>query len=240
MFRKFLPNFIFILFFIVFVSSVTFAADVKASGKQDIDKGGQMPEIVLDKAHTAMLIMDYQNDIVSMIPEKDQSPLLDRASRILKEARQSHIPIIYIAVRFREGYPEINPQNKLFSGLKSSGRFREGTLGAEIHSKVAPQPGDIVVNKRRVGAFSTTDLETILRANNIRTLVLFGIATSGVVLSTVRWAADMDYSLFVISDACADKDEEVHRVLTEKVFPHQATVLSTADFLNVVTSNDGK
>ena len=66
-----------------------------------------------------------------------------------------------------------------------------------------------MVTKRRVGAFSTTDLETILRAKNINKLVLFGISTSGVVLSTVRWAADMDYSLAVVSDACADRDPEV-------------------------------
>ena len=95
---------------------------------------------------------------------------------------------------------------------------------------MAPQPGDIVVTKRRVGAFSTTDLEAILRANHITTLAMFGISTSGVVLSTVRWAADMDYQVFVISDACADFDDEVHRVLTEKVFPGQATVLTTQAF----------
>jgi|ERR1700693_1308519 len=209
-----------------------------AAGKQEMEKGGSMPEIAFDHAHTAVLIMDYQNDIVSMLPEKEQPLLLDRASRILKESRQARLPIIYIAVRFRDGYPEISPQNKLFSSLKESGRLREGTSGAEIHSKVMPQPGDLVVTKRRVGAFSTTDLETVLRAGNIRTLVLFGISTSGVVLSTVRWAADMDYSLFVISDACADRDEEVHRVLTEKVFPRQATVITTAEFLKAITSKE--
>jgi nicotinamidase-related amidase len=238
--KNLIQNLVFILMVIFFMPSVTLATDVKAPGKQGIEKGGTTPEIALDKSHTAVLIMDYQNDIVSMLPEKKQPLLLDRASRILKEARLSHLPIIYIAVRFREGYPEISPQNKLFSGLKESGRFREGTSGAEIHSKVTPQPGDLVVTKRRVGAFSTTDLEILLRAKNVRTLVLFGISTSGVVLSTVRWAADMDYSLFVISDACADSDEEVHRVLTEKVFPRQATVITTAEFLKTIRPNDGK
>jgi len=76
-----------------------------------------------------------------------------------------------------------------------------------------------VVTKRRVGAFSTTELDAGLRTKNVTSLILFGISTSGVVLSTVRWAADMDYAPYVISDACADQDEEVHRVLVEKVFP---------------------
>ena len=192
------------------------------------------PDLPVNIAKTAVLIMDYQNDIVSMFPENERASLLDRASTILRESRQAHIPVIYIVVRFRDGYPEINPRNKLFSSLKESKRLREGTAGAEIHTTVTPQPGDIVVTKRRVGAFSTTDLDTILHANNINTLAVFGLSTSGVVLSTVRWAADMDYSLIVISDACADRDAEVNRVLMDKVFPWQATVVTTQEFLTAI------
>jgi nicotinamidase-related amidase len=66
----------------------------------------------------------------------------------------------------------------------------------------------------------------VLRAGDVDTLVLTGIATSGVVLSTLRQAADLDYRLVVLSDACLDADAEVHRVLTEKVFPRQADVLT--------------
>ena len=193
------------------------------------------PALTIDKSRTALLIMDYQNDIVNFLPEKDRDPLLDKASTILKEARRAGIQVIYVVVRFRDGYPEINPKNRMFSELKKMGWLREGTPGAEIHAKVAPQSGDIVVTKRRVGAFSTTDLETVLHAKDIDTLAMFGIATSGVVLSTVRWAADMDYQLIVIGDACADRDQEVHRVLTEKIFPGQTAVVSTQDFLKTVT-----
>jgi len=60
--------------------------------------------------------------------------------------------------------------------------------------------------------------------------VLGGISTSGVVLSTVRQAADLDYRLTVLADACGDWDMEVHRVLTEKVFPRQAVVNTVADW----------
>lgn len=77
-----------------------------------------------------------------------------------------------------------------------------------------------------MGVFSTTPLETILRAHDVTSLILCGLSTSGVVLSTVRWAADMDYDLVVVEDCCADGDDEVHRVLTQKVFPRQARVVS--------------
>ena len=76
----------------------------------------------------------------------------------------------------------------------------------------------------RVSAFAGSDLEVILRSLRIDTLVLTGIATSGVVLSTLREAADKDYGLVVLSDACLDADPEVQRVLIEKLFPRQADV----------------
>jgi len=198
------------------------------------------PAFAVNPARTAVLVMDYENDIVAMLPESVRNPLIDKAGTILRETRKAGIQVIYVVVRFREGYPEVNPQNKLFSGLKQSGRLVEGTPGAEIDSRVAPQAGDIVVTKRRVGAFSTTDLETILRSKNINKLVLFGISTSGVVLSTVRWAADMDYSLAVVSDACADRDPEVNRVLMDKVFPWQATVVTSSEFLKALGAKEVK
>jgi nicotinamidase-related amidase len=84
-----------------------------------------------------------------------------------------------------------------------------------------------VVTKRRVSAFSGSDLEVVLRSQNISHLVLSGIATSGVVLSTLREAADRDYQLTVLADCCLDADEEVHRVLLTKVFPRQADVIQS-------------
>jgi nicotinamidase-related amidase len=94
----------------------------------------------------------------------------------------------------------------------------------KFESPILPLPDDLSVVKRRVSAFTGSDLEVILRAKNIQHIVLTGISTSGVVLSTVREAADKDYRITVLSDACADMDEEVHRVLTTKVFPRQAEV----------------
>ncbi|GHO46917.1 cysteine hydrolase family protein [Ktedonospora formicarum] len=184
---------------------------------------------------TALLVMDYQNDMVSSTGEKKEA-LLERAANVLQAARDAHFTIIYVVVRFREGYPEVNPRNRGFSAIRGMGHLQEGQPGTEIHPRVAPLPGESVVTKRRVGAFSTTDLETLLKARDITRLIMMGIATSGVVLSTVRWAADMDYELVVVEDCCADRDEEVHRVLTQKVFPRQASVISSQELLEAFQS----
>jgi len=108
-------------------------------------------------------------------------------------------------------------------------RFFQGESGA-IHPGIGPSDSDLVVTKTRVGAFSGTDLDLLLRAQGIDTLILFGIATSGVVLSTALQAADLDYRVVILKDCCADLDPDVHSFLVETVLPRQATVIGSAEF----------
>jgi nicotinamidase-related amidase len=174
----------------------------------------------------ALLIMDVQQDIVGRFG--DDADYLNRVGAAAAAARTAGLRVIYVVVSFRDGYPEVSPRNKSFGAIAGTGRFAASDPGAQIHPAVAPHPGDVTVRKLRVSAFAGSDLEVVLRAGQIDSLVLAGIATSGVVLSTVRQAADLDYQLTVLADGCLDADPEVHRVLTEKVFPRQAEVTSVA------------
>ena len=97
-----------------------------------------------------------------------------------------------------------------------------------------PKSGEVVLTKSRTGPFSTTNLDEVLKKQGIETLVLMGISTSGCVITTVRWGADIDYKLVVLSDCCADQDDEIQRVLMEKLFPRQATVLTSQQFLGAL------
>ena len=182
----------------------------------------------------ALLVMDIQNGIVGRAP--DAPGLLRTLDRAVTAARAASIPVIYVRVAFRPGAPEANPRNATFAQITSSDAFREDAPATQIHEALAPRPGDVVVVKRRVSAFSGSDLDVVLRALGADSLVLTGIATSGVVLSTLRQAADLDYRLTVLADGCADADPEVHRVLTEKVFPRQATVMSTAEWVSQIAN----
>ena len=121
--------------------------------------------------------------------------------------------------------------NKSFAAIAGTSRFTDDDPGIRIPGAVAPAPGEAVVTKRRVSAFAGSDLDVLLRARGIDHLVLAGIATSGVVLSTLRQAADLDFALTVLRDGCADADQEVHRVLLDKVFPRQAEVLTVDDWV---------
>ena len=93
-----------------------------------------------------------------------------------------------------------------------------------------------IITKHRVNAFYGTDLDMMLRAQGRDTLILMGHATSGVILSTVRYAADADYRLIVVEDGCADRDPQVHDLLMEKIFPRQATVAVAQDVVRALNA----
>lgn len=185
---------------------------------------------LVDPAESALLIMDFQNGIVGRVP--DAPALLVRTARAIESARACGMRVAYVRVAFDDADVKAMPaRNKMAEAIASYGDFiRSDNEATQIHAGVAPHGDDIVVRKTRVGWFTSTDLDEQLRRRGITTLVLAGIATSGVVLSTVREAADRDYGLIVLSDACADFDQTVHDVLIEKVFPRQADVIDVNAF----------
>jgi nicotinamidase-related amidase len=180
-----------------------------------------------DRQRTALLVMDLQADIVGMLGD-DAQALLDRTAPLIAAARTAGVPVIYVVLGFRPGYPEVSANNASFSAIRGTGRF-VGAPGADIPPAIAPREGDTVVVKHRVSAFHGTDLDMILRAKHIDTLLLTGIATSGIVLSTVCHAADADYRIAIARDCVADRDAEVHRVLLDKVFARRATIMTAAE-----------
>jgi nicotinamidase-related amidase len=178
---------------------------------------------------TALLIMDVQRGIVERFAGDDDG-YLGRLATAIAAARAADVMVGYVTVAFRPGYPEVSDRNKSFAAIAGTGRFTDGDPGTAIPAAVAPAPGEAVVIKRRVSAFTGSDLDVLLRARRIEHLVLAGIATSGVVLSTLRQAADLDYRLTVLADGCLDADPEVHQVLLGKLFPRQAEVTSVAEW----------
>ncbi|MEV0598880.1 cysteine hydrolase [Streptomyces sp. NPDC050315] len=183
---------------------------------------------------SALLVMDVQQSIVDIAD--DGSGYLPRLRRAIDGARAAHIPVIYVVIALRPGYPEVGTHNRALTAITQAGLYVEGTPGTEIHPEVAPLPGEVVVTKRRASAFSGSDLDVVLRARGIDNLILTGIATSAVVLSTLCQANDLDFALTVLSDGCLDPDPDLHRTLTERLFPQWANVLTIDNWLTTITS----
>lgn len=177
-------------------------------------------------SNTALLVMDVQQGIVDRVSDDGYVPRLATA---VKAARDAGIPVVHVGIGFRPGHPECSPHNKAFGALPPNA-FVEGDAATAFHPGVAPLPGETVVTKKRVSAFAGSDLALVLRSGDIGHLVLTGVATGGVVLSTLREAADLDYRLTVLSDGCYDPDPEIHEVLLGKVFVRQAEVTTIEDW----------
>lgn len=174
--------------------------------------------------------MDYQQGIVARVA--DQAPMLTAAVRgAVDFAHANELPVFFVRVAFREGAPEISVNNQSFAALKASFTMDESSPATQLVDGLGRSADDVVVIKRRVSAFSGSDLDVLLRACGATSLALCGISTGGCVLSTVRQAADLDYQLTVLSDCCADADPEVHELLMSKVFPRQATVCTSGEWV---------
>jgi nicotinamidase-related amidase len=185
----------------------------------------------------ALLSLDLHTSIVSIYTPQDPG-FMSRVASVLKAARAAGVRVIHVQVGFRPGLPEVSERNVLFAAIKSNPQWQQLFFGegGALHAAAAPQGDEIVITKHRGSAFTGTDLEMILRANDIDTLVLLGIATSGVVLATLLHAADADYRLVVVGDCCADRDADLHAALTERYFPRMASVIDAEVFCQALTA----
>ena len=193
-----------------------------------------MADMNLDKGRTALLIADFYDAMMTSLPHAMERDVVGKTAAMQQAARNAGLMVCYCATVFRPGYPEIGRRNKTFGQRKASGQPAVFDPVAIIHPAVAPAGGEVVVGKHRVNALYGTGLDVVLRANDVNTLIVLGYATSGVVLSTVRYASDLDYNLYVVEDCCSDSDPEVHDFLMARIFPRQAEVVRSEDVISAL------
>ncbi len=183
-------------------------------------------------SNTALLVMEMQEGILTMMPEAT-SAITENIARAIAGARHYNILVIYVLIGFRDNVPALSQRElKGFLANKAHSATMNMEEFMKIHPDLTPRNGEITIVKRRVSAFTGSDLEVILRSSGIQHIVLTGISTSGVVLSTLREAADKDYRLTVLLDCCTDPDEKIHNILITRIFPDQAEVLTVDEWCN--------
>lgn len=177
---------------------------------------------------TALIIGDIQRGITGAYPFARQvlPPLAD----LLPRARTAGILIVFVRIAFRANRADLPPGSALYNSFFDAGdSFHEGAPGTEIDLPTAPS--DVVVVKRRAGAFAGTDLDLILRANGIDAVCIAGVATSAMVAATFYEAADLGYRITLLRDGCADSDPSIHGFFMDKVFPSRgARVVSCSEW----------
>lgn len=180
-----------------------------------------LPEKV-DPRHAALLVIDMQNDFchsdgagarngANVGPAQAIVPTLNG---LIDEARGVGMPVIFIrAVHNRWTDSEVRLERRRDRAVPNC---VEGTWGVEWYG-VQPLEGECVVSKHRFSAFIGTDLDLILRAQGIKTLVCTGTATNVCVESTARDGFMMDYYIVLVEDCCATGDQELHQATLKNI-----------------------
>jgi nicotinamidase-related amidase len=179
--------------------------------------------------NTALLVMDMQNGIVNGLENKDS--IIEANQRAIEKARQQDIPVIFVRVAFSQGLLEIAPNNKMFGPMREKqAPMEKDSEATQIHPELNRQEQEPIVTKHRVSAFTGSNLEVLLRGLEVRHIVLTGVATSGVVLSTSVEAADKDFDITILEDAVGDREQDKHEFLVERILPRYATITSVENW----------
>ena len=184
-----------------------------------------MPLSAIDP-QTALVVIDLQNGIVNRPQEPSDLPrfadVVERSKALADAFRAHGLPVVLVNVA---GAP---------AGRTDTPRRLPGDVPADffaIADGLNTSPDDVIVTKRSIGAFATTDLDAILRDRGVSQIVFTGIATSIGVESTARYAYDLGYNVTFAIDAMSDLTPASHVHTTTTIFPRLGEVASTEDVL---------
>ncbi|WP_256983651.1 cysteine hydrolase family protein [Rhodococcus sp. 15-649-2-2] len=180
---------------------------------------------------TALIVADVQSGITQNFPFA--APVVPILETVVPAARRAGVHIVHLRAGLRSNGSDVHPNNALFAQFHGMGELFHDTSDATLTDpRLVPGPQDSVVLKRRTSGFASTDLDLVLRSNAIDEVVVCGVATSAVVAATVYAASDLDYRVSVLSDACADVEEDVHEFLMTRIFPARGvTVYPSSELL---------
>ena len=202
--------------------------------------------IEIDVSKTAVLSMDFQNDIVhpdgllaqvaGFAEMVERTGVLDKSVKVLDAARAAEMKVIHIVVEFPPTPPKMGTRGDFFRMLGAGGpSLQPGTWGAEIHERVAPKPGDEVVKKAMISAFYRSNLQEVLDANGIIDIAMMGVATTFVVEGTAWTAADLGYSCICIEDCMCASNQEAHDDAIRTSLSYITDICSSDDFIAAIS-----
>jgi nicotinamidase-related amidase len=198
------------------------------------DPTATMP--ALDSRATAVLNIHWQRDIVMragafgplFAGQVESRDVIKHAAQVLAIAREHDALIVYARAAFRPGYPDLVRNCALFEQVAATQSLQEGTPGAEIIPELAPHAGEPIVTHARLSAFQGTELDLMLRARGIASVLVTGVATNITVEGTARDAVNLGYRTVLVADACAAADAPAHHA-TLATFGLLGSVLNSTD-----------
>jgi len=187
-----------------------------------------------DPRYAALIVVDVQNDFVS--PEGSAGKrgddvgaamaMIPNLTSLIDQARKVGLTVVYIRTTHSDW---TDTASWIYRTSQKSGlnTCREGTWGAEFYDGIAPLPSERVVIKHRYSAFINTDLNTVLKARGIESILVCGVATNVCVETTARDGYMYDYYVTMIDDCSAAYDAKLHMNTLENIRRHFGLVASS-------------
>ena len=173
---------------------------------------------ILDRAKTAMIVVDMQNAFLSDKGSMTQGGMditelkktVAPVMRLVDACHSADVPIIFTRYVLRADYKDAGLRSERRPEFKKINSLVAGTWDVELDPGMDAQPGDYILDKTRYSSFYNTSLEVILRGLEVDTLIVCGVTTEICVESTIRDAYFRDYKICVPEDAVAAMDVERH------------------------------
>lgn len=198
----------------------------------------------LDPSKTALVLIEFQNDFTTpggalhgaVEGVMQSSNMLENTRKLVEQARAQGVTIIHAPISFAPGYGELSPQPYgILKGVVDNNAFVKGTWGAEITNDMKPESGDIIIEgKRGLCAFSSTNLDFILRSRGLQNVALAGFLTNCCVESTMRSAYEKGFNVLTLTDCVAATSEEEQRVAIEKDYPMFSHPVKSSELLGAL------
>lgn len=195
----------------------------------------------LDPSKTALVLIEFQNDFTTpggalhgaVEGVMQSSNMLENTQKLVQQARAQGVTIIHAPISFAPGYGELSPHPYgILKGVVDNNAFVKGTWGAEITDDMKPESGDIIIEgKRGLCAFSSTNLDFILRSRGLQNVALAGFLTNCCVESTMRSAYEKGFNVLTLTDCVAATSEEEQRVAIEKDYPMFSHPVKSSELL---------
>lgn len=156
---------------------------------------------------TALVLIDLQKESQFGIDQLDA--VVANSRTLIDGCRRAGIPVIYTRQVNRADGVGLS----LGEPLDDAGRpvlYAGDSDAIEIFDAIAPQPGDIVIDKQRWSSFHATNLDLVLRSLNVRHVIIGGLVTDGCLMTSVFDGYFRDYQLHLVKNICATSNEGAH------------------------------
>ncbi len=190
---------------------------------------------------TAVILIEFQNEFCKeggilydgVKDEISRQGTIPNAVKLAEGARKKGAKVIHAPFLFNEKYFRDNVMDGIVKAVADGNAFRENTWGAEIIEELKPEKGDrVVTGKCTLCGFNNTDLEKIVKDDNVKNVAVSGFLTNFCVESTARTAYDKGYNVTLIKDATGANSPEEQQYVEEKIFPLLGKTMTADEFID--------